>query len=141
MLGKNIRRLRQINQYSQEKLGEKLGVSRQAIAKWENDETFPDLSNLVGIAKLFHVTLDDLVNYNENEYGIGVPPKGKYIFGSVKIDQNKCIELPEKAMTLFNLHIGDELLVLGDEGEGIAVIKKDEFLKRMQDLFDSVQDR
>lgn len=141
MLGENIRRLRQVNQYSQEKLAEKLGVSRQAIAKWENGETSPDLTNFVELAKLFHVTLDNLINYSEDEYGLGIPPKGKYIFGAVKIDENRCIELPEKTMTVFDLHIGDELLVLGDEGEGIALTKKDEFLKRMQDLVNVVQSR
>lgn len=141
VLGENIKRLRQSNQYSQEKLAEKLGVSRQAIAKWENGDTSPDLTNFVEIARLFQVTLDDLVNYSENEYGLGVPPQGKHIFGSVKIDHNRCIELPEKAMTVLNLHIGDELLVLGDEGEGVALVKKDEFLKKMQDLFNIVQDK
>lgn len=44
-------------------------------------------------------------------------------------------------MTLFDFPIGDELLVLGDEGEGIAIIKKDEFLKNMYELFNTIQDR
>lgn len=140
MLGENIKRLRVLNQYSQEKLAEKLGVSRQAIAKWEKGETFPDLTNFVEIAELFQVTLDNLVNYDEKEYGIGVPPRGKHLFGSVKIDEKRCIEIPEKAMALFDLHTGDEILVLGDEGEGIALVKKDEFMKKMQDLFSAVQE-
>ncbi len=141
MLSKNIKRLRQINQYSQEKLAEKLGVSRQAIAKWENGETTPDLTNLLEIARLFQVTLDDLVHYSENEYGLSVPPKGKHMFGSVKIDEKRCIEIPEEAMAVFNLQVGDELLVLGDEGEGLALVKKNEFLKMMQDLFNIVQEK
>lgn len=47
--------------FSQEQLAEKLNVSRQAITKWEADNGLPDIDNLVRIAKLFRVTLDDLV--------------------------------------------------------------------------------
>lgn len=140
MLHKNIRTLRKINQYSQERLAEKLHVSRQAIAKWENGETLPDLTNIIGIANLFDVTLDDLVKYDEKKLGVGVPPKGKHLFGTVIIDQNRCIQLPEKSMEVFDLHEGDELLVLGDEGEGIGIIKKEVFVKKMEDLFGVLQD-
>ena len=46
---------------SQEKLAEKIGVSRQAITKWETDRGMPDIENLTAIARLFGVTLDRLV--------------------------------------------------------------------------------
>lgn len=46
---------------SQEKMAEKIGVSRQAITKWENGTGTPDIANLVAIAELFQVSLDELL--------------------------------------------------------------------------------
>ena len=47
---------------SQEELAEKLGVSRQAVSKWERAESAPDTDNLIALAKLYGVTLDELLN-------------------------------------------------------------------------------
>ena len=46
---------------TQEELAEKLEVSRQAVAKWESGQVYPDICNLIQISKLFHVTVDYLV--------------------------------------------------------------------------------
>ena len=62
MLGDNIRKYRKENNISQESLGEKLGVSRQSISLWENNQTQPSLENIVALAKIFHVTTDDLLS-------------------------------------------------------------------------------
>ena len=53
---------------SQEALAEKIGVSRQAVSKWERSESSPDTDNLISLAKLYGVSLDDLLY---TEYGIG----------------------------------------------------------------------
>ena len=47
---------------SQEDLADKLGISRQAVSKWERAEASPDIDNLVALAKLYGVTMDDLLN-------------------------------------------------------------------------------
>ncbi len=47
---------------SQEELAAKLGVSRQAVSKWERAEASPDTDNLINLSKLYGVTLDDLIN-------------------------------------------------------------------------------
>ena len=62
MLGDNIRKYRKDNNISQEALGEKLGVSRQSISLWENNQTQPSLENIVALAKIFNVTTDDLLS-------------------------------------------------------------------------------
>lgn len=67
MLGDNIRKYRKENNISQESLGEKLGVSRQSISLWENNQTQPSLENIVALAKIFNVTTDDLLSNNEQE--------------------------------------------------------------------------
>lgn len=52
-------------------------------------------------------------------------PKGKYIFGTVKVGERGQIVIPKEAREIFNIHAGDTLLVLGDEEQGIAVVKVD----------------
>ncbi|NMP37748.1 MAG: helix-turn-helix domain-containing protein [Clostridiales bacterium] len=54
--------LRKKNGYSQETLAEKLGLSRQAISKWERAESSPDTDNLIALASLYGMTLDALLN-------------------------------------------------------------------------------
>ena len=56
--------------------------------------------------------------------GLAVPPKGKHIFGIVKVGDKGQIVLPSKARKIFDINPGDRLLVLGDEGQGLAIIKE-----------------
>lgn len=52
-------------------------------------------------------------------------PKGKHIFGTVKVGERGQIVIPKEARELFNIQPGDTLLVLGDEEKGLAVTKVD----------------
>lgn len=61
-IGKKIKQLRQEHSLSQEELADKLLVSRQAITKWETERGLPDISNIKAIAKMFQLSLDDLLN-------------------------------------------------------------------------------
>lgn len=77
------------------------------------------------LADLFGVTVDDLIRYKKSEaMGLGVPPRGKHIFGMVKVGDKGQIIIPAKARKIFDIHPGDNLIVLGDEGQGIAIIKE-----------------
>lgn len=60
-LGNRLAALRKEKGYSQEDLAEKLGVSRQAVSKWENGEASPDTNNLIALADLYGISLDELV--------------------------------------------------------------------------------
>ena len=51
--------------FTQEELAGKLDVSRQAVAKWESGQVYPDISNLIQISRLFNVTVDYLVKDQE----------------------------------------------------------------------------
>ena len=51
---------------SQEQLAEKLGVSRQAVTKWETDAGIPDIENMMAISALFDISIDELLS---NEKG------------------------------------------------------------------------
>lgn len=66
MIGKNIKRLRQNKGITQEKLGEILGISSQAVSKWENGSAFPDIMMLPDIADYFGITIDELMGYKLN---------------------------------------------------------------------------
>ena len=122
MISMNLKRLRKIYQYTQENIAEKINVSRQSIAKWENGESTPDIDTLIKLSKLYNVTLDNLVNHSEDKSGIGIPPKGKYFFGAVSVGERGQIVIPKEAREVFNINSGDKLLVLGDEERGIAII-------------------
>lgn len=67
--------LRKENSLSQEALAEKLGISRQAVSKWERAEASPDTDNLIALAKLYHVSLDELLKIHEEEENTDDLPK------------------------------------------------------------------
>ena len=64
-LGQRIAQYRREQGLSQEALGEQLGVSRQAVSKWETDGASPDMGNLLGLSRVFDVTLADLTQTPE----------------------------------------------------------------------------
>ncbi len=134
MLNENLLNLRKINKFSQEYVAEQIGVSRQAVAKWETGETTPDIINCKALADLYDVSLDDLVNYTADTMGLGVPPKGKYIFGVVKVGEKGQIVIPKKAREVFDIKPGDGLVILGDEQQGIAVIKASAMMNMMNNI-------
>ena len=134
MININLKRLRKNNQYTQEEVAEKINVSRQSIAKWESGESFPDINSCVKLSKLYNVTLDDLVNYSEEESGIAIPPKGKYFFGAVAVGERGQIVIPKKARDIFNINVGDTLLILGDEDRGIAIIHQRDLMKFVEEI-------
>ncbi len=120
----NLKTIRKKNGLTIEAVAEKIGVSRQAVAKWEKGESVPDISNCIALAELYDVTIDSLVRTAEKK-GIkaNIQPNGKHIFGLVRVNDKGQITLPKYARTVFNLKAGDFLLVLGDEAEGIAMVK------------------
>lgn len=122
MISRNLKSLRKKNQYTQEEIAEKINVSRQSVAKWENRESNPDIESCIKLANLYNVKLDDLVNHSEEETGIGVPPKGKFFFGSVVVGERGQIVIPKEARIVFNINAGDKLLILGDEERGLGIV-------------------
>lgn len=60
--GENLYNLRKKQKMSQEKLAEKVGVSRQSVSKWENGTAYPEMNRILELCKIFHCQLNDLVN-------------------------------------------------------------------------------
>lgn len=129
MFKDNLVQMRKVLQLTQEDLAEKLGVTRQSVAKWEAGESIPDLDKCKQLADIFGVSLDDLANYEpEDNLGLGVPPKGKHLFGLVTVGDKGQIVIPAKARKIFEISTGDQLVVLGDESQGLALVKASNFL-------------
>ena len=130
MFSDNLVRLRKKKALSQEALAEKLGISRQTVAKWESGETLPDISRCAVLAELLDVSLDDLVNYDSSRnMALDIPPKGKHFFGTGTVDDAGRIELPADARRIFSMEAGSSVVILGDENQGgLAIVRADAFL-------------
>ena len=132
MFKDNLVELRKYHALSQEELAERIGVSRQTLSKYETGESLPDIEKCKALADVFGVTIDDLICYEKSTgMGLLVPPKGKYIFGMVKVGEKGQIVIPAKARKIFDIKQGDNLVVLGDEGQGIALMKEENLLQML----------
>ncbi|MBO4925690.1 MAG: helix-turn-helix domain-containing protein [Clostridia bacterium] len=134
MIHENISTLRKKRKLTQEALGESVGVSRQTVAKWESGESTPDLEAAGRLAAVLDVTLDDLTNAPMLPDAEADVPRGKYVFGLVTVGDKGQIVIPVRARRVFRINPGDQLLVLGDEGRGLALVDAKFFLKMAEDI-------
>lgn len=122
----NLKLYRKKFDLTQEQVAERLGVSRQAVAKWERGETLPDIDNIIAMADMYEISIDSLVrnmsSYNDTDN------EKKHMFGVVKVNDKGQITLPKKSREIFNINAGDTLLLLGDEERGMALMKVDEIM-------------
>jgi transcriptional regulator with XRE-family HTH domain len=82
-LGTNIQQLRKTALLSQEQLADSLNVSRQAVSKWETDQTLPEIDKLLAMSQLFNVSTDSMLNNDVESVGFQGSEKEKN--GIVKI--------------------------------------------------------
>ena len=129
MISKNLQILRKRANITQETLAEQVGVARQTIVKWESGESTPDLETAGRLAEALQVSLDDLVNATEGEMSEDKALKGKHLFGLVTIGDKGQIVIPARARKVFNLSPGDQLMVLGDEESGLALVSARLFME------------
>ena len=122
MISANLQKLRKQKRLTQEALAEQIGVARQTIAKWETGESAPDLEAAGKLASALEVALDDLVNAPEDEMDSRPGMRGKHMFGMVTVGDKGQIVIPVRARRVFRINPGDQLVVLGDEGRGLALM-------------------
>lgn len=134
MIGKNLQKLRKQNELTQEALAELVGVARQTIAKWETGESMPDLEMAGKLASALKVSLDDLTNAPENELDGRPGMRGKHMFGVVTVGDKGQIVIPVRARRVFNINPGDQLMVLGDENSGIALVNAEFFMNVAEEI-------
>ena len=124
--GESVERaLRKQAGMSQEKLAEKLNVSRQAVTKWETDMGIPDMENMMAVSALFDVSLDELLSDKK-----GNRTKADYLFESVT---EYDIDRPKR----YDLKFGGakQLVLAGYDGEKIRVRLASNTLPSLQSDF------
>lgn len=141
MLKDNLVILRNMVGFSQEEVAEKLGISRQAYAKWEKGQTIPDVESCAVLAELYGVTIDSLLKVNTSLDGAVVSPgpSGKHIFGTVTMNEKGQIVIPKLARDIMKLKSGERLIILGDETEGLALVKAELFEINVQKAIEMVK--
>ena len=127
MFKDNLVSARKMHGFSQDELAEKIGVSRQTLSKYETGESLPDIERGKLLAEVLDVSLDDLVNYDREN-------SNNLVFGITKVGEKGQIVIPAKARKIFDIQPGDNLIILGDESQGIAIIKE----KRLVEILNSI---
>ncbi len=122
----NLKLYRKQSGMTQEQVAEKLGVSRQAVAKWESGESLPDIENIIALSDLYGTSVDFLVRNMTQP--VSDPEGRRHMFGMTMVNDKGQITLPKKCRELFGLGAGTALLVLADEDKGIALVKMSECL-------------
>lgn len=136
MLQENLILLRNLRGLSQEQIAEKIGISRQAYAKWEKGETIPDVEKCYRLSEFYNTTIDALLKKADNNFTtLPPPPKGKHIWGTVTVSDRGSIVIPKDAREAFHITAGTKLVVLGEDNEGIALMPSDIFEERINQAY------
>lgn len=107
--------------FTQEEIAEKLGVSRQAVAKWERGDSMPDIECLVNLSEIYHTTVDMLIRNMQLDFAESEDER-KHVFGVTRLNDKGQITLPAECRRVFGIKPGDAILVLGDETKGLALV-------------------
>ncbi|MBQ6585438.1 MAG: helix-turn-helix domain-containing protein [Coriobacteriales bacterium] len=133
MLKDNLLMLRNIHGFSQEEVAQRIGISRQAYAKWESGATIPDVEKCSRLAQLYETTVDELLKTETYDDGRILPPapKGKNLWGTVTMNERGQIVIPKVARDHFGLVAGHRLLLMSDDNEGFALVPVEFFEKKL----------
>lgn len=105
MTANRLQQLRKANGYSQDVLAEKLGISRQAVSKWERAESSPSVDNLVDLARLYGITVDEMLNTEKDKVVIKTQRNTKKdVKGKIKSVLSKANDFglyPEQSKAMF----------------------------------------
>ena len=88
--GENLKQIRKAKKMSQEELAERVNVSRQAVSKWENSESYPEMNNILELCKIFNCKLNDLVHTDMSDITL---LDEKVVMNVVKFNEKKQKEM------------------------------------------------
>ncbi len=123
--GERLKQIRANQGLSQEQLAEKIGVSRQAITKWETNRGLPDVENMIILAEIFKVTLDELILERLN-----VQESQRELFESETVYDIDCDKH-------FDIRIGNarKICILGCDDEKVHIKLQSEVLDNLSSLY------
>lgn len=133
-IANRLAKLRKEKGLSQEELAEKLGLSRQAVSKWERAESSPDTDNLICLAKIYNISLDELLRTDEDVESIKESVKEKEVEKkNVKISPSSIYVKDgdeEVNVSFSGIYVkdGDEEVVIGNKP--IEVLNENDQKKR-----------
>ena len=124
--GQKLKDIRKAQGLSQEQLAEKIGVSRQAITKWETGRGLPDMENMMILAEIFKTTLDELVSEAMPEHQTVTAP----------VWHSETVYDVDMRMH-FDIHIGaaNRLTLCSGDGEKLRVDFASETMENIGSLF------
>ena len=130
--------LRKKSGLSQEQLADKLGLSRQAVSKWERAEASPDTDNLICLAKLYNVSLDDLLSSDESIDDIAKETKereeeNKEHDFTVKDDKGNVVHV-SKGGAYVHVNNGNDDVLVSSDGVSISSSDKKEKKKTKEEI-------
>lgn len=130
--------LRKKSGLSQEQLADKLGLSRQAVSKWERAEASPDTDNLICLAKLYNVSLDDLLSSDESIDDIAKETKereeeNKENDFTVKDDKGNVVHV-SKGGAYVHVNNGNDDVLVSSDGVSISSSDKNEKKKTKEEI-------
>ncbi len=125
---KNLRRLRLAKNLTQEQVASTLGVSAQAVSRWECGTTLPDVTMLPGIAKLYCVTIDDLYKENATAYANYAERLGSVFEASRKVEDFLQADIEYRKLLESGKYTMDDLRMYGILHQYMMQISRDKAL-------------
>lgn len=151
-LGNKLSKLRRENNYTQEQLADTLGVSRQAISKWESDTAYPETDKLIQLSRLFHCTTDYLLLEDQETAESPSPSQGrtgrifiespltKNVVSCQKVTASKVLA-PTKNQPEYLLLGVDKVTFLGDHTTLLGGYRTEEELQKEVEAISSAIQR
>ncbi len=122
IIGDDIKAHRKRMRYTHEELAHALGISRQTLMNWEKGASVPSLEDAAKLAKVFDITLDDLVG---KKTSAKLGPDEREFWGTVTVKKGGMVIIPQKILDHMDIRWGDELLVVTDVERGLEFLPKD----------------
>ncbi len=135
-IGKRISELRKAKGYTQEYVAEQLGVSRQAVSKWEKDLTSPDTKNLIALSKLFGATVEYIAVGGDGDQKSDAQAQAKQAFKEEYFMADLLLFLGFAGfivLTFFNLQLYGVVCMFGCAAAGFLVNRKGRKLEKKYD--------
>ena len=135
-IANRLMELRRRRGYSQEELGEKIGVSRLAVSKWERAESSPDIDNIIALSKLYGISIDELLDsekpVEETNFSPEEPLQAEVVDKKEEVDEDDEDDEDDGGDKIVDIDIPGFKMSL----DRLEKLKKLDDLDRLDDMLD-----